>query len=258
MKNRSNYNSIKGMKVLSFLVDRHLRDYELIEPEEFKRICVKEKRHIISKKLDIRSVRCTVLSGTVAFALINSAMLLMQNKKKTSRILTLAAGTAIPAAIGGLAACILDKVSLYEIKNKKFNEYVLRYAEVERTLSESISDDTRLTRGAMMYRRDLRDAIQVIGRDLGHKGCLSDYCCFEYSHKSKKQLISSFCAEFGDIHAEFVSDLENSEIFEIVGAQIVMEVDNEDALKRINNAHNRIEKVFAVFGLKPVFCLRDL
>lgn len=160
------------MKVLSFLADRHLRDYELIEPEELKTICVKEKRHIISEKLDIRPVRCTVLSNTVAYVLISSVMLLMQNKKKPFQILTLVAGTAIPAVIGGLVACMLDKVSLYEIKNKKFNEYVLRYVEVERTLSESISDDTRLTKGAMMYRRDLRDAIQVIGKDLGHKECL--------------------------------------------------------------------------------------
>lgn len=254
MKHNKNFNGTNGMKIQEALLARSSAAYELIKPKEQTTQFLKESRRSIHDRLENNPVKCAVLSGSAAYVMTASVMLFLQSKKK---ILTAAFAAAMTAAISGFTAYTFDKITLYERKNKKYNEYIARYAEAESVLSKSISDDTRLTKGAMLYRRDLRSVIRLLSEDLGYTNCYADSICFEHSPKSKKQLIDAICAEFGDIKAEYVSDIEKGTVIGILGEQIIINVENEESLKRINDSSEKIDEVFAVFGLKPTFSSGD-
>lgn len=235
------------------LINRNRYAYEMIEPKPLYAPRIKVRRHPIKEKLEDTPLGWAVLSGAGAYALFSTTMTLTQNIHKPHKVIGLLSGTLLTAAIGGVMAHILESIHTNELIHRKYIEYTQSYIDLERNISEEISDDTRVTRSVFLYRRDLYDGIKRRASDLGFKDALVSPCSYIYSEKSKKQLLEMLCAEFGNIHAEFVEDIRKGKLFSISSEEIMIDVKTKEAMDRIKAASKCINEVFGMFDLKPVF-----
>ena len=234
------------------LILRNKAGYNLIKPMTVPEYHMLVRRNHFRERLDGTLLGWAVLSGAAAYTLSSAVMVPCRKGSKLNRTLLVTAATAIASAAGAGAAWVTDRVNANELTSKKYIEYTHEFIKVESEVTQDISDDVRVTRSVMLYRRDLLDGIKRRGEDLGYKDCGAP-CSFELSRKSHSQLLATFCAEFGKIHAEFVEDIRNSTIYSFAGNEIIIKVMTNEAMERIKAASERIDEVFAVFGLCPIF-----
>lgn len=243
----------KEIKRQDGIINRSRYVYKLIAPKAPYAPIRRSRLHPLRDKLEDTPFGTAVLVGTGAYVLLSSAMMFVNNVSKPLKIIATLSGSLFIAAVGGLTNEIIDRINTHDQIYKKYIEYIEAYNTLENNISQEISDDTRITRSVLFHRRDLYDGIKLRAKDLGYNNEHFSLYTPIYSKKSERQLIEALCAEFGKIHAEFVEDIRKGKLFGISADQIIIDVGTKDALERVKAVSERIDEVFGIFGLTPIF-----
>ena len=243
----------KEIKRQDGIIYRSRYVYDLIAPKDPYAPIRRIRLHPVRDKLEGTPLGTAVLAGTGAYMLLSTALIFVNNVSKPIKIIGTLSGSLLTAAVGGFAADIIERINTNDLVYKKYIEYIEAYNTLESNISQEISDDPRITRSVLFYRRDLYGGIKLRAKDLGYNNEHFSLYTPIYSKKSERQLIEALCSEFGKIHAEFVEDIRKGKLFGISADQIMIVVGTKEALERVKAESKRIDEVFGTFGLTPIF-----
>lgn len=250
-RKKSIFASSEGLKSASCLAERYRSSFEAIKGDCVESIDVSYTLPFIGDFLERYSVQLSFLIGIIMCTLFN---IIAWKFELTNNILFMICSTVALTALVGIAYHITDKMLFCKNQLTLFEKLVERYYEVEDTISEVLSDDIRLTKAVMMYRRDLRELIFLIGQDMGHD--IKTLLSRNFTVKSLRQVK---VAVYADLEKQLIKELDvikgHSALVSISGDRALFFVDNENFLNIINSNNDQIEKVFSVYGLKAYFVL---
>ena len=174
MKNYDiNYPTIQSLELAERLATSNQSYYNIIHKRKkvlfSKLIAPNYLNEVFSKK----PFKAAVLSGAIFYIAASLYLMASESNKMFLQLLLFTFTTSI---VSGIYCHVNGIISLKDKKAEKYQSYIKKYTEIEETISESISDDPRLTKGVMMYRRDILDIIDSLRCDLGYK-IDKLYCC---------------------------------------------------------------------------------
>ena len=243
--------STNGLKIAEYFAERNRSSLDLIKGDTVDSSNAAESGSLISDLANSKTAKVTIISALIG----NSALwLVMKRSLYTFMILLLC--TILSSILGNIAYYLWNKVHFSKEQARLFEELVLKYYEVEDTFAESLSEDIRLTKSAMMHRRDLRDVIVLMGQDMGYKKNTLLTRCF--SSKSIRQLSASINAEVEAKLPDLFNTFKSESVLTCVsGEKAIYFVNTDSALASLRAANEQIDELLSAYGLKAYFVRED-
>ena len=239
--------STNGLKIGKYFAERNRSFFDLIKGDTVTSSNAAESGTLISDAANSKPAKVAVTS-----ALIGNSTLLIVMKSSLVTFMALLLCTTLSAILGNIAYYLWNKARFSKKQANLFEELVLKYYEVEDTLTESLSDDVRLAKAAMMYRRDLRDVIILMGKDMGYKK--NTLITRSFSDKSLRQLNSSINAEVEAKLPDLFNTFKSEGFLTCVsGDKAIYFVSTDSALSSLRAANKQIDEILSAYGLKAYF-----
>lgn len=211
------------------------------------------KKRPILDKLKNTSTQLAIFIGIITYAIVGT-LIIMNEGYLNSLLFVIIIGCSLLTS--ALFLFILTQIKKSIITDKRvelFLELIKNYDECEATYAKELSNDTKLTKQIMIYRRDMRDVIDLMNTNYT-KNCLIDYA---YSAVSLSQLQKSILSELYSVSQEAYNAFSNCKLASITGDKALFYIQNESSQKAINDTLAQSNEVFKLFGLEPDFIVKD-
>ena len=189
------------------------------------------------------------LAGIIICILMSIVVVSLKIKSSIYTSLVILCGGVLIAGFVGLAYHMLNKKFFLKKQARFLNVLVAKYSEVVGIISNEMSDDTRLVMSVLMYRRDLKQLIELISEDMGKKVCLLESHIFSFLCVS--QVNNAINAVLKEKSPKLLDLIQSCSVLDgIIGDTATYLVDNEEDHKRMRGAFDAFDEALSVLGLK--------
>lgn len=145
------------------------------------------------------------------------------------------------------------RISSSSRKEDLLADCILRYEMIDRSISHSISDDTRLCKHLLIYRGELLYCIRRLRDELHLSAADRPMYAFGFSETSKKQICSFVEQIISEKGLECAEAFKNCRIADISEDRISFEVKSKADHAAIRSDMDEITVIFKSFCHTPVF-----